>query len=50
MLYRLGVIVLLLTITVADSGSILIPLGMAVTGIALMMIGVANNGKTDATR
>lgn len=50
MLYRLGVLILLLSVTFADSGSVLIPLGVASFGIALMMTGRANNGKTDATR
>lgn len=49
MLYRLGLVILLLTITVVDSGTMLIPLGMATLGIALMMIGGANN-ETDAER
>ena len=49
MLYRLGVIILLLSVSFADSGSLLIPLGVASFGIALM-IGGANNGKTDTTR
>lgn len=50
MLYRIGLMILLFTTMFMDSENVLIPLGMAVFGIALMMIGGTDNGKTDTER
>lgn len=50
MLYRLGMILMLVGIIFADSDSLMIPLGIVSTGIVLMIIGGNKDEETDAER